>query len=451
MPIISDYRQMGIADRLAKLIDDRDAPGGTDFETRASLSNDNQVEKYFIGLSAGNVAKLLDDDITAGAMPTSMGTLLTRLQQHYSEIGGTGYASLAAALATRGTRWHRKLAAVASSYALPAKWQFDDEVSLGTFAFGGSFAAGSNLDAAVEAARVVCEVGPGGIGGGAPWVLTVTGVLGEPASTLSAAITDVITSIALSSATSFPSSGCIQIESEQIDYTGKTGDTLTGCTRGANGTANVAHSSGVAVYGVEDVAVSMTNGLLEGDQVAVSGLGVTGRSLEGQAVVLMSSTTGYAAGQEVLIVDNEYGVKVAAEAASAQADITVAEADAYIPGDTITIRDSAATENLTILRINYETDVITCTTNLVNTYTLAQGAMIYRQTGAGVGWTEKGTILSVSAGVSITLTAALKHSYYDNADVYRLYRDVTAVATASGGTAGDDVIVYAEPDRVIAL
>ena len=441
---------MGIADRLAKLIDDRDAPGGTDFETRVSLSNDNQVEKYFIGLSAGNVAQLFDDDITAGAMPTSMGTLLSRLQQHYNEIGGTGYASLAAALATRGTRWHRKLAGMASSYAIPAKWQFDDEVSLGTFAYGGSFVPGSNLNDAVESNRVVCEVGVDGIGL-AVWDLTVTAILGEPTTTLSAAITDVITSIALSSATSFPSAGCIQIDSEQIDYTDKTGDTLTGCTRGANGTANVAHSSGAAVYGVEDVAVSMTNGLPEGAQVTVSGLGVTDRSLEGQAVVLMSSTTGYAAGQEVLIVDNEYGVKVAADAAAAQADITVAEADAYLPGDAITIRDSAATENLTILRINYETDVITCTTNLVSAYTVAQGAMIYRQTGAGVGWTEKGTVSDVSTDVSITLTTALKHSYYDNADVYRLYRDVTAVATSSGGTDGDDVIVKALPDRVIAL
>ena len=298
---------------------------------------------------------------------------------------------------------------------------------------------------------MVCEVGAGGIGGAAPWVLGVTGVLAAPATTLSAWTDSGATSIGLTSGTWFPNSGCIQIESEQIDYTGKSTNTLTGCTRGANGTDANDHSSGVAVYSVEDVAVSMTNGLLEGAQVAVSGLGVTDRSLEGQAVVLMSSTTGYAAGQEVLIVDNEYGVKVAADAASAQADITVAEADAYLPGDAITIRDSAATENLTILRINYETDVVTCTTNLVSAYTVAQGAMIYRQTGAGVGWTEKGTVSDVSTGVSITLTAALKHSYYDNADVYRLYRDVTAVATSSGGTDGDDVIVKALPDRVVAL
>lgn len=451
MGLISDYIVAAVADRLAKLIENRENPAGIDFETRLSHSNDNQVEKYFIGLSSANVAQLLDDALAAGELPDEVAAFVTRLQQHYSEIGGTGYANLAAALATRGLRVHRKLATALSSYSIPAGSQFDDEVALGTFIYGGSFVPGANLNSAVESAPVVCEVGTGGIGGAAPWVVTVTPVLQQPNTTLSAAITNIVTSIALTDASLFPTTGCVQIDSEQIDYTGKSTNTLTGCTRAANGTANVAHLSGAAVYPVEDVAVSVTNGANAGDLFPVGGLAVTGRSLEGQAVILMSATTGYVAGQQVLVVDNEYGIKVTATAAAAQADITVADAEKYEPGDAITIRDSAANENLTILSVNYETDVITCTTNLGATYTVAQGAMIYRQTGAGVGWTEKGTILSVSAGVSITLTANLKHSYYDNGRVYRLYRDVTAAVTTSGGTADDDIIVQTKPDRVIAL
>jgi hypothetical protein len=49
-------------------------------------------------------------------------------------------------------------------------------------------------------------------------------------------IDDTQTSISLDDASSFPSSGEIRISEERITYTGKSGNTLTGCVRGANGT-----------------------------------------------------------------------------------------------------------------------------------------------------------------------------------------------------------------------
>ena len=48
----------------------------------------------------------------------------------------------------------------------------------------------------------------------------------------------------------FPSTGTLQIDDEQITYTGFSSNQFTGCTRGANGTTAVAHNKGAAVFQV---------------------------------------------------------------------------------------------------------------------------------------------------------------------------------------------------------
>lgn len=65
--------------------------------------------------------------------------------------------------------------------------------------------------------------------------------------TLNGAITDSATTITLTDASSFPSSGAVFIGSERIEYTGKSSNDLTGCTRGANNTEASAHSDGDSV------------------------------------------------------------------------------------------------------------------------------------------------------------------------------------------------------------
>ncbi len=74
-------------------------------------------------------------------------------------------------------------------------------------------------------------------------------------STLSAAITAVVTTITLTDASSFPTSGTVIIGWEKVNYTGKTGNDLTGCTRGVDAAtgspawlAAYAHSAGKSVY-----------------------------------------------------------------------------------------------------------------------------------------------------------------------------------------------------------
>lgn len=65
---------------------------------------------------------------------------------------------------------------------------------------------------------------------------------------LDAAIDDIQTTLTLVDATEFPTSGTIGIEDEQLTYTGKTGDQLTGLTRGANATIAAIHGRGSVTW-----------------------------------------------------------------------------------------------------------------------------------------------------------------------------------------------------------
>jgi len=75
--------------------------------------------------------------------------------------------------------------------------------------------------------------------------------------TLVSEISKTDTSIALTSATGFTTSGTILIGSEQITYSGISTDTLTGCVRGANDTTPAIH---VALSEVFQIYTSWTAG-----------------------------------------------------------------------------------------------------------------------------------------------------------------------------------------------
>jgi hypothetical protein len=70
----------------------------------------------------------------------------------------------------------------------------------------------------------------------------------DASNAVSGALTNVAATVTVASTTGFTVTGTIFIGSEQITYTGLTTTTFTGCTRGANGTANVAHSDTDPVY-----------------------------------------------------------------------------------------------------------------------------------------------------------------------------------------------------------
>jgi len=67
------------------------------------------------------------------------------------------------------------------------------------------------------------------------------------ATTLAEALDDSETEIDLTSAAGFPNSGTVQVDVEQITYTGITTNTLTGCTRGANSTSATTHTNSTAI------------------------------------------------------------------------------------------------------------------------------------------------------------------------------------------------------------
>lgn len=58
---------------------------------------------------------------------------------------------------------------------------------------------------------------------------------------LATSINSSVTTIALTDASSYPNSGTVIIDSEQISYADKDGNTLVGCVRGANGTTAASH------------------------------------------------------------------------------------------------------------------------------------------------------------------------------------------------------------------
>jgi len=83
------------------------------------------------------------------------------------------------------------------------------------------------------------------------WGGTVTG---EATTTLNGGINAITTTIVLTDASLFPSSGTnfVQIGSEEISYTGISGNTLTGVTRGVRNTTAATHSNSVTVTDSSD-------------------------------------------------------------------------------------------------------------------------------------------------------------------------------------------------------
>jgi len=75
-----------------------------------------------------------------------------------------------------------------------------------------------------------------------------TKVLYNNDTTLNGAINNSVTTITLTDASDFPSSGAVEVDSESITYTGKSSNDLTGCNRGAHGTTAASHTDTTNVH-----------------------------------------------------------------------------------------------------------------------------------------------------------------------------------------------------------
>ena len=100
------------------------------------------------------------------------------------------------------------------------------------------------------------SVGPAKQLGGDGWSIGQWGgtVAGEYTTTLNGAINSSTTTIVLTDASLFPDSGTsyVQIGTEEISYTGISGNTLTGVTRGVRNTTAASHSDGDTVTNSSD-------------------------------------------------------------------------------------------------------------------------------------------------------------------------------------------------------
>jgi hypothetical protein len=91
--------------------------------------------------------------------------------------------------------------------------------------------------------------------------------------TLNTTVNTSVTSIILTSATSFTTTGTVKIDNELITYTGISTNTLTGCTRGTNSTTAATHTAGATVSQVVNSVTGLEH--LEGQAVSVLANGAT--------------------------------------------------------------------------------------------------------------------------------------------------------------------------------
>ena len=160
----------------------------------------------------------------------------------FTAIGQKTIAGPARAQHTWNDLEGRKYAALGTSKALYIYYEdaFYDVTPLQTAITGATFTStNGSSTVTVNKTSHALDVGE---------YVTFTSVTVPGATTtLNGAITDSDTTITLSDASSFSSSGSVRIGDEIITYSGKSSNDLTGCTRGTNGTTAVEHADGAAV------------------------------------------------------------------------------------------------------------------------------------------------------------------------------------------------------------
>lgn len=104
--------------------------------------------------------------------------------------------------------------------------------------------------------------------------------------TLAADITAADTQLTLTDASKYPTTGAVQIDSEEIIYSNKAGNTLLGLTRGVNGTTAAAHTATANAASRYVRVTDTAHGAITNDYVTMSGSsavgGVSAGALDGE-------------------------------------------------------------------------------------------------------------------------------------------------------------------------
>ena len=199
---------------------------------------------------------------------------------------------------------------------------------------------------------------------------------GQFTSTLSSSINASVTSLTMASSSSFPSSGTVIIGTELITYTGNSGGTLSGLTRGANGTTAATHSSGATVTDASNFFA--WNAAASGDIVTAPGLW----SLDNLGNKLIATING---GERFEWNSNPTGAtdtraSIITNAPTASAFSLVSTPDRHlIFFGTETTIGTSSTQDPMFIRFSDQEDINTYTpsaTNTAGTQRLADGSKI---------------------------------------------------------------------------
>ncbi len=117
--------------------------------------------------------------------------------------------------------------------------------SVKSFTITGAYCNCSATSIEKDTSNMVNHISLLGYGDGTSQLKTSTYNASTIYTTLLSDITTTSVTISLVDASDFASSGTIRIQEEQITYTGKTGNNLTGCTRASGSTTAKAHKKGV--------------------------------------------------------------------------------------------------------------------------------------------------------------------------------------------------------------
>jgi len=228
---------------------------------------------------------------------------------------------------------------------------------------------------------------------------------GQFTSTLSSGINASVTSLTMASSTSFPSSGTVQIGSELITYTGNSGGTLSGLTRGATGTTAAIHSSGATVTDASNFFA--WNAAASGDIVTDPGLW----SLDNLGNSLVATIFNGESFTWDSDANNATGTRaaIASGAPTASRDMLVSTPDRHlIFFGTETTIGTKSTQDEMFIRFSSQEDITDYTptaTNSAGTQRLADGSRIVgalRGRNAIYVWTDTALFIMRFVGAPFT-------------------------------------------------
>ena len=210
-------------------------------------------------------------------------------------------------------------------------------------------------------------------------------VSGEISTTLDGALGDNVygtggsgTSITVADSTGFPSSGTsyIQVGTEEISYTGVSGNDLTGITRAVRNTTRAAHSDGATVTNTTDYVG--WGSAASGDYVIAPGLW----SLDNYGTKLLALIVNGSCFEWDSAATNATSIRATAVsgAPTASRDMLVSTPDRHLVffGTETTIGDTTTQDNM-FIRFSSQEDINTYTptaTNTAGTQRLADGSKI---------------------------------------------------------------------------